>query len=251
MAWLGIVAFSFQIYFDFSGYSDMAIGLGRMFGFKFPVNFNYPYISKSITEFWRRWHITLGTWFREYVYIPLGGNRCSKAKNIRNIVIVWVLTGIWHGAAYNFIIWGLYFGVILIIEKMTGLGKVLEKIPALFSHIYALVLILIGWVIFELNSLSGLGSYLGAMFGLNGAGAGDGAFLFTLKEYAAILVILILASTPIPKKIANEIVEKVSSQNLQWIWFIMENGFNIMVLLVSTAYLLDVFYDRFFFFYFF
>ena len=144
-AWIGIISFTFQIYFDFSGYSDMAIGLGKMFGFDFYENFNYPYISKSITDFWRRWHISLGTWFKDYIYIPLGGNRTGKAKQIRNIFIVWLITGLWHGASWNYIIWGLYFGIILFIEK-SGFLKILKKLPGLIRNIYTMFLVIIGWV---------------------------------------------------------------------------------------------------------
>lgn len=246
-AWLGITAFAFQIYFDFSGYSDMAIGLGKMFGFKFPINFDYPYISKSITEFWRRWHITLGTWFREYVYIPLGGNRCSRAKNIRNILIVWFLTGFWHGAAYNFIIWGMYFGVILIIEK-TFLLNLMEKIPSVFRHIYSIILILIGWVIFEFESVSKMGDYILSMFGIKGAGFVNSEAMFMIREYGIIFIVLILASTPIPKLIVNKLGEKIRNMNIQWISYVAENAFNISVLFISTAYLVDASYNPFLYF---
>lgn len=156
---LGILAFSFQIYFDFSGYSDMAIGLGKIFGFNFLENFNYPYMSRSITEFWRRWHISLGTWFKEYVYIPLGGNREGMIKTLRNIVIVWMLTGIWHGASWNFLLWGLYFGLILIIEKLFLL-KNLDKIPSIFRRIYTLFLVVISWVIFSFEDISDMLLYI-------------------------------------------------------------------------------------------
>ena len=162
-AFLGILAFAFQIFFDFSGYSDMAIGMGRMFGFTYEENFNYPYIAKSITDFWNRWHMSLSTWFKDYVYISLGGNRCSKAKNIRNILIVWLLTGFWHGAAWNFMLWGIYFGVILLIEKFV-LKKYLDKLPNVFKHIYALVLIFFGWMIFAFDDLSLFGPYLSTLF---------------------------------------------------------------------------------------
>ncbi|MEG1268353.1 MAG: MBOAT family O-acyltransferase, partial [Oscillospiraceae bacterium] len=165
--WLGIVAYTLQIYFDFSGYSDMAIGLARVFGLTFDENFNFPYISKSITEFWRRWHITLGAWFRDYVYIPLGGNRCSKLVNMRNILIVWALTGFWHGASWNFILWGLYFAVILTAEKFF-LSKRLQKLPSAIQHLYSLVLIIIGWVIFYFEDLGEIGAYLSGMFGFGG-----------------------------------------------------------------------------------
>lgn len=146
-AWMGLAAYTFQIYFDFSAYSDMAIGLGYMFGFHFLENFHYPYVSKSITEFWRRWHISLGTWFREYIYIPLGGNRVSRHKHIRNILAVWLLTGIWHGASWNFVVWGLYYGILLLLEKYL-LGKYLAKLPALFQHIYCIIHVMIGGNLF-------------------------------------------------------------------------------------------------------
>ena len=164
-AWIGALAFTFQIYFDFSGYSDMAIGLGKMFGFNFLENFNYPYISKSITEFWRRWHISLGTWFKEYVYIPLGGNRKGLKRQIFNILVVWMLTGLWHGASWNFVVWGLYFGLILVLEK-AFLLKFFAKIPAAFAHIYSILLIVFGWVIFECGSMGEIINYFGSMFGV-------------------------------------------------------------------------------------
>ena len=163
-AWLGAFAYMFQIYFDFSGYSDMAIGLGKMFGFEFNMNFNYPYVSKSITEFWRRWHISLSSWFRDYVYIPLGGNRVSKIKHIRNLLIVWFLTGLWHGAAWNFVAWGLYYGVILIIEKYF-LSPVLDRLPDVVRHIYSIVLVVIGWVLFFSSSFGQAADYIRVMFG--------------------------------------------------------------------------------------
>ena len=162
-AWLGILSYALQIYFDFSGYSDMAIGLGKMFGFDFLENFNYPYISKSITEFWRRWHMSLGTWFRDYVYIPLGGNRCSRGRQILNICIVWFLTGFWHGANWNFIIWGCYFGGFLLLEKFV-LSKFLNKSPAIIQHIYTLVIVAVGWAIFAIEDFGALATYLGNMF---------------------------------------------------------------------------------------
>jgi len=195
-AWLGILAFALQIYFDFSGYSDMAIGLGKLLGFTFPENFQYPYISGSITEFWRRWHMTLGSWFREYVYIPLGGNRKGLLKQIRNILIVWLLTGIWHGAGWNFLLWGLYFAVILIVEKLFLL-RFLEQMPKVVSHVYALLAILVGWVIFAFDSgTRGIG-WLQTMAGLRGAPFLRAADLYYLKSYAFWLVLGILASTPL------------------------------------------------------
>ncbi|MBQ9012347.1 MAG: MBOAT family protein [Bacilli bacterium] len=200
-AWLGIICFTLQIYFDFSGYSDMAIGLGKMFGFTFLENFNFPYISKSITEFWRRWHISLGIWFRDYVYIPLGGNRCSKTRWIVNIFIVWFLTGLWHGASYNFILWGLYFGFILMLEKLFLL-KILNNIPTVFNHIYALLLIIVGFVIFELTDISSIINYLSAMF-INNKFI-DKSFYYYFIPNIALLIFSILASTPIFKHILDK-----------------------------------------------
>lgn len=199
LSWLGITAFAFQIYFDFSGYSDMAIGLGKMFGFSFPENFNYPYISKSITEFWRRWHISLGTWFREYLYIPLGGNRVSIPKHIINLIIVWFLTGLWHGASYNFIVWGLYYGILLIIEKFV-LKKWLEKMPNFISHIYTLFFVLIGWVFFAFDSLSECVNYLKTMFGIDTVLINQ-TFLYNMLSYLPMIIILIIACMPIIKKL--------------------------------------------------
>lgn len=198
MAWTGAIAYTFQIYFDFSGYSDMAIGLGRMFGFKFPENFRYPYQSVSITDFWRRWHITLSTWFKEYLYIPLGGNRRGLARQALNLLIVWSLTGFWHGAGWNFVMWGLYYFVILFIEKLFLL-KALDKLPKFFRHVYALVLIIIGWVIFASDDVSVLLPYLGSMFGANGAIGGMD--VYTLFTKAALIVICCVASTELPKRL--------------------------------------------------
>lgn len=198
MAWTGAIAYTFQIYFDFSGYSDMAIGLGRMFGFKFPENFRYPYQSVSITDFWRRWHITLSTWFKEYLYIPLGGNRRGLARQALNLLIVWSLTGFWHGAGWNFVMWGLYYFVILFIEKLFLL-KALNKLPKFFRHVYALLLIIIGWVIFASDDVSVLLPYLGSMFGANGAIGGMD--VYTLLTKAVLLIICCIASTELPKKL--------------------------------------------------
>ena len=201
-AWLGIICFTLQIYFDFSGYSDMAIGLGKIFGFDFLENFNFPYISKSITEFWRRWHISLGIWFRDYVYIPLGGNRCSKGRWLFNIFVVWFLTGIWHGANFNFILWGLYLGVILIFEKLFLL-KVLNNTPNILRHFYVLFLVLVGFVIFDITSIKGIFSYLGAMFGVNNSFV-DRQFYYYLVPNIILLVFSIIASTPIIKNILDK-----------------------------------------------
>lgn len=223
-AWLGIGAYTLQIYFDFLGYSVMAMGLGKMLGFKYPANFNYPYVAESITDFWRRWHITLSTWFRDYVYIPLGGNRCSKSKNIRNILIVWLLTGIWHGASWNFIIWGLYFGVILIIEKVFLLKK-LEKAPKALRHIYALFLIMIGWLIFSIEDLEIMNIYFKKMF-MNGKII-DNEFIFYLKNYFVYILFGIIFSMPILRKIKMSKTLKVIETILYIILFIITLAFII------------------------
>lgn len=194
-AWIGCIAYAMQIYFDFGGYSDMAIGLGKMFGFEFIKNFDYPYISKSVTEFWRRWHISLGTWFREYVYIPLGGNRVSKAKHIRNILIVWMLTGFWHGAAWNFMLWGLYYGLLLLAEKLF-LAPKLEKLPAKAQQAYCFILVLFGWVLFFSPTLKDAFVYIGNMFGIGGSGFIDSTGLYYLAQNLILLVICALCSTP-------------------------------------------------------
>lgn len=195
-AWLGAFAYMFQIYFDFSGYSDMAIGLGKMFGFEFNMNFNYPYVAKSITEFWRRWHISLSSWFRDYVYIPLGGNRVSKIKHIRNLLIVWFLTGLWHGAAWNFVVWGLYYGVILIIEKYL-LSPVLDRLPDIVRHIYSIVLVVIGWVLFFSSSFGQAADYIRVMFGAGAHGFADRESMYLLTSNLILWLILIFGSTPL------------------------------------------------------
>ena len=195
-AWLGAFAYMFQIYFDFSGYSDMAIGLGKMFGFEFNMNFNYPYVSKSITEFWRRWHISLSSWFRDYVYIPLGGNRVSKIKHIWNLLIVWFLTGLWHGAAWNFVAWGLYYGVILIIEKYL-LSPVLDRLPDVVRHIYSIVLVVIGWVLFFSSSFGQAADYIRVMFGAGAHGFADRESMYLLTSNLILWLILIFGSTPL------------------------------------------------------
>ena len=195
-AWLGAFAYMFQIYFDFSGYSDMAIGLGKMFGFEFNMNFNYPYVSKSITEFWRRWHISLSSWFRDYVYIPLGGNRVSKIKHIRNLLIVWFLTGLWHGAAWNFVAWGLYYGAILIIEKYL-LSPVLDRLPDIVRHIYSIVLVVIGWVLFFSSSFGQAADYIRVMFGAGAHGFADRESMYLLTSNLILWLILIFGSTPL------------------------------------------------------
>ena len=234
---LGVAAFSFQIYFDFSGYSDMAVGLGRMLGFEFLENFNYPYISKSITEFWRRWHISLSTWFRDYVYIPLGGNRVSRLKNYRNIFVVWMLTGLWHGASWNFLLWGVYFAILLMLEKAFLLNW-LKKAPAALAHLYTLLLVMLSWAIFAIEDFSALGAYLGAIFG--GAPLANGAFWYNLRSYLPLLVVLCIASTPLAAKLYGRIPERVRA--------VLSPLLTLAGLLVSTAYLVDSTYNPFLYF---
>ena len=205
-AWIGALAFTFQIYFDFSGYSDMAIGLGKMFGFNFLENFNYPYISKSITEFWRRWHISLGTWFKEYVYIPMGGNRKGLIRQIFNILIVWMLTGLWHGASWNFVIWGLYFGLILVLEK-AFLLKILQKTHAFFAHLYSLLLIIFGWVIFECGTTSEIICFFKGMFGI-GVSLWNEETTYILCNSLLIFILAAICSTQIGKSIKEKLSGK-------------------------------------------
>lgn len=196
-AWMGAVSFAIQIYFDFSGYSDMAIGLGKMLGFSFPENFKYPYMSKSITEFWRRWHISLSSWFKEYLYIPLGGNRAGAARQYINIFIVWLLTGLWHGASWNFVLWGLYYAVLLIIEKLFILKYI--KPMGKLAHIYAMFFVLLGWVIFAIDDIGTAGKYIGAMFDISHTGFSDREFLFTLISNLSLFFIAAVTATGIPK----------------------------------------------------
>ena len=207
LAWLGAAAYTGQIYFDFSGYSDMAIGLGRMFGFHFLENFNYPYLSQSITEFWRRWHISLSTWFRDYLYIPLGGNRCAHWKHIRNILVVWALTGLWHGAAWNFLCWGLYFGLLLLGEKY-GWGRILERAPAALRHLYAMVLIVVSWVLFRAETLDYAVRFLQAMAGFAQGGLTDGRTTYYLLEFRWELLLAIPAAMPFKSWLQNWLESK-------------------------------------------
>lgn len=239
-SWVGIIAYTLQIYFDFCGYSEMAIGLGKMLGFDFLINFDYPYISKSITEFWRRWHISLSTWFKEYIYIPLGGNRKGTARQIFNMFVVWAATGIWHGANYNFILWGLYFFVLLLIEK-TFLLKKLKKAPAIVSHIYALFFIVLGWVIFFFEDMHELGAYFGRLFvPVNGFISHD--CLTNVIAYLPLLIIAIFASTPVAKKLYSEKIEPKS-----WSW-LPDTVLCALGLIVSTASLVSSGYNPFLYF---
>ncbi len=233
--WLYAVAFSLHIFFDFSGYSDMAIGLGRIFGFHFDENFNYPFISRSISEFWRRWHMSLGTWFRDYVYIPLGGNRVGKGRWIFNIFVVWLLTGFWHGADWNFIIWGLYFGALLILEKFL-IGRILKKLPRVFSHLYVLFLVTVSFVIFNANGTEQMLRDVGGLFGIGVSGFADGRALFYLESYGAVLAAGIIFSTPI----ARAVGEKLSSSPKTALLLHTAEPLAMAALLIAvTAYLVD------------
>ncbi len=244
-AWLGALAYTFQIYFDFSGYSDMAIGLGKMFGFHFLENFNYPYISQSITEFWRRWHISLSSWFREYVYIPLGGNRKGVAKQVRNIAVVWLLTGIWHGASWNFVLWGVYYGVLLLLEKFVFAG-VLQKLPKICRSVYTLFFVIIGWIIFAFDNMSTGLQYLKIMFTGAGCGFVDSNTVYLLYNYAILFVILILGSTQLPKKAAGWCLQKLGEAS--WIMVAARIVFYAGIFLLTVAYLVDASYNPFLYF---
>lgn len=241
-AWLGILAFMFQIYFDFSGYSDMAIGLMAVFGFEIPENFKYPYEAKSITEFWRRWHISLGNWFKEYVYIPLGGSRKGNARTFLNIFIVWFLTGLWHGATINFTLWGLYFCFFLIMEK-TWLLKFLDKIPRVFSHIYALVVVYFGWLLFAWEDIHGHRVYMKAMLGMAGVGVVNKESLYLLVSNALLMVIMAIGCTSLPKYLAKKVTKKdgIGASLCMSVYV-------AVILLLSIAYLVNGTYNPFLYF---
>lgn len=226
LAWIGVIAYALQIYFDFSGYSDMAIGLGLMFGFHFLENFNYPYISRSVTEFWRRWHISLGTWFRDYVYIPLGGNRKGSFNQYRNLAIVWLLTGLWHGASWTFVAWGAYYGIWIMIEK-AFLGKWLKKVPVL-AHVTTLILVLVGWVFFRAETFPDAIAYLQAMF--LPQEVWDARATYQLVQNGVLLVIACIAATPIPLYFGTIIVKKLGPVGLS-----MQYGYAMLLFFLATA----------------
>ncbi len=240
--WLSAIGFTLQIYFDFSGYSDMAIGLGLFFGFHFLENFNYPLIAKSITEFWKRWHMSLSTFFRDYVYIPLGGSRVNKLKLFRNIIIVWFLTGFWHGASWNFIIWGLYFSILLIIEKIF-LGKYLEKTKVL-KYLYTLLVVIISFTIFNANSLNEVIISLKSMFGFNNLSLINRDTLYLLRSYLTIIIIAIISATPLFKNLINKIKDK----RLINILNTLEVFYYLLLLLTVTSYLIDSSFNPFLYF---
>ena len=227
--WMYAIAFTLNIYFDFSGYSDMAIGLGRVFGFRFIENFNYPYLSKSVTEFWRRWHMSLGSWFRDYIYIPLGGNRVSKAKWVRNVLVVWMLTGMWHGAAWNFVVWGLMFAALLLVEKWV---PALQKLPTVLRRAYVLLAVVISFVLFNAESFTQAGSDLAGMFGFGGVPLVSEQTLYYLKSYALLFLAGFVGATPLVRDTANRLSKyRVIS--------VMEPVILILLLLICTGYLVD------------
>ena len=236
-AWLGIVAFTLQIYFDFSGYSDMAVGLGRMLGFEFLPNFNYPYIAKSATEFWRRWHMSLGTWFRDYVYVPLGGNQVGRLRLCANLLLTWGLTGLWHGASWNFLLWGLYFGVLLILEKLL-LGKVLKAVPPLLAHLYTLLVVVVSWVLFAVEELSAMLRYLAALFSNHRWLAPHDGYM--LRSYAVMLALAIVAATPLGASLQKRLPAAVRQP--------LTAALMLAGLLLSTAYIVDAAYNPFLYF---
>lgn len=237
--WVGMIAYTFQIYFDFSGYSDMACGLGNMMGFEFLKNFNYPYIAKSITDFWRRWHISLSTWFKEYVYIPLGGNRKGVKRQILNLLIVWGLTGLWHGVAYNFVLWGLYYGLLLILEKFV-LKKFLDRLPSFVQHIYTLFIIIIGWGLFYFTDVGQLGEFMVDLFNFGNGICGDQAFNLIMSNLP-MLIIAAVASTPL----ATMLYTRFEHRRFMWI---PETLYCMGVLAVSTASLVNQSYNPFLYF---
>lgn len=242
--WMFGISYMLQVYFDFSAYSDMAIGLGRIFGFHFLENFNYPYISKSITEFWRRWHISLGSWFRDYVYIPLGGSRKGNKILIRNLLIVWALTGIWHGASWNFVIWGLMFGIILIIEKLF-LSKYLERLPSIFKRLYVLIIVMISFIIFNASTMKEAFTNITGLFGANGESFVNSYTLYYLKNYLVIIIAAIIGATPVLK----ELIQKLRKNSvINKIINIIEPIYMVVLILVVTSYLIDNSYNPFLYF---
>lgn len=242
--WVLGISYMLQIYFDFSGYSDIAIGIGRMIGFKFPENFNYPYIANSVTDFWRRWHMTLSNWFRDYVYIPLGGNRVSILKHIRNILVVWMLTGLWHGASWNFIIWGIYFGVILIIEKYC-LNKVLEKLPRVIRNIYAMFIVMISFIIFSSDDISSALVAIKGLFSFSSLKFSNDFIIYYIRSYGVILIGGLVLCTPLIKNVINKLRE---NKILNYIINIFEVIILVLVLVVITSMLIDSSYNPFLYF---
>lgn len=243
-SWVGCLAYAFQIYFDFSGYSDMAVGLGKMFGFEFRRNFHYPYVSKSITEFWRRWHISLSTWFREYVYIPLGGNRCGGQRNMVNLILVLALTGLWHGAEWNFLFWGLYYGVLLILEKHVW-GALMDRLPGVIQHIYTFVLVMVGWVFFFSPDLGSALDYIGMMFGMGVSALADRQAVFLLTTHWLLFLLCILGSSSIGWTILRAFMESYKKGRTQRI---MSCVIYMGIFLVSVAFLVTETFNPFLYF---
>ncbi len=242
--WILGISYMLQIYFDFSGYSDIAIGIGRMIGFKFPENFNYPYIADSVTDFWRRWHMTLSSWFRDYVYIPLGGNRVSTLKHIRNILVVWMLTGLWHGASWNFIIWGIYFGVILIIEKYF-LNKILEKLPRVIRNIYAMFIVMISFIIFSSDDISSALTVIKGLFSFSSLKLSNDFMIYYIRSYGVILTGGLVLCTPLIKNAINKLRE---NKILNYIINIFEVIVLVLIFVIITSMLIDSSYNPFLYF---
>lgn len=244
-AWMGLAAYTFQIYFDFSAYSDIAIGLGHMFGFEFAENFNAPYTSKSITEFWRRWHISLGTWFREYVYIPLGGNRCGTLRQLRNILLVWLLTGIWHGASWNFVVWGLYYGILLMLEKFIW-GSGLKRLPALLQHCYCMFFVMLGWNLFAFDELGRGMSFMKALFGLYRQSFLNGETIYLCYNHLILLAVCFLGCSRLPQRTGRLL--RINLEQHTALQTICLNAFYIGIFLLSVAWLADASFNPFLYF---
>ncbi len=242
--WVLGISYMLQIYFDFSGYSDIAIGIGRMIGFKFPENFNYPYIASSVTDFWRRWHMTLSSWFRDYVYIPLGGNKVSTLKHIRNILVVWMLTGLWHGASWNFIIWGLYFGIILIVEKYF-LKNILDKLPKIIRSIYTLFIVMISFIIFSSDDINSAFIVIKGLFSFSSLDFSNDFIIYYIRSYVVILISGLVLSTPLIKNIISKLKE---NKILNYIINFLEVIVIILILIVITSMLIDSSYNPFLYF---
>nr|WP_330400487.1 MBOAT family O-acyltransferase [Clostridioides difficile] len=240
-SWLGIICYTLQIYFDFSGYSDMAIGLGKIFGFDFLENFNYPYISQSVSEFWRRWHISLSSWFRDYVYIPLGGNRVSPIKQYTNLFVVWSLTGIWHGANWTFLTWGIYYGILISIEKVF-LGKLLKKVPQIFRHIYLILIVMIGWVFFRADNIVQASEFVQVLFGVGSSPICNNSFIMYINDYGYIIILSIIFAIPIMPKLKSILkskTKKLVESNFVYILrstFLVALMFIVVVILINSTY---------------
>ncbi|MDX5680768.1 MBOAT family O-acyltransferase, partial [Clostridioides difficile] len=240
-SWLGIICYTLQIYFDFSGYSDMAIGLGKIFGFDFLENFNYPYISQSVSEFWRRWHISLSSWFRDYVYIPLGGNRVSPIKQYTNLFVVWSLTGIWHGANWTFLTWGIYYGILISIEKVF-LGKLLKKVPQIFRHIYLILIVMIGWVFFRADNIVQASEFVQVLFGVGSSPICNNSFIMYINDYGYIIILSIIFAIPIIPKLKSILkskTKKLVESNFVYMLhstFLVALMFIVVVILINSTY---------------